>query len=303
MRFTKRENNWSAKFFNVGFVFLLIGSSLLTASCQTKAQKTATALQRCQALLDKGELQNIGDCYNEAMRADPDNAPEISKAGKTAFFKKCVDYKEKKDYQNAIICFEGFTELEPKMANNYFQLANSYYQYYQERAKATGKPDADFLDKAEDAIKTGLKIKPDDATAHSVYGQILTEKGDKLNSLAEYQTATKLSPKTGIFWINLARAQEKIPLNERAIISYKQALNIDPNDKLALYFLGLLYERMGNLDNALESHEKILKIEPSDEEIVQKVKELKERIDSNKQNKPPNKKTKTVSSAVVTSNQ
>ena len=93
MRFTKRENNWSAKFFNVGFVFLLIGSSLLTASCQTKEQKTAMALQRCQQLLDADKLHNIGDCFNAAMRADPDHAPEISKAGETAIFAKRPKYK------------------------------------------------------------------------------------------------------------------------------------------------------------------------------------------------------------------
>jgi tetratricopeptide (TPR) repeat protein len=302
MRVINRENDLLAKSGHLAFVVFLLGSCLLSVACQSKEQKAATALQRCEQLLDKGELQNIGDCYKAAMQADPDHAPEISKAGKIAFFKKCIDYKEKGDFKNAIICFEGFTELEPQLANNYFLLANSYYEYFQQDAKASGKRDLELLDRAEETIRTGLNIKPDDATAHSLYGEILKEKGDELKSLLEYQTATKISPKTGIFWIKLARAEEKISLNEKAISSYKQALNIDPNDKLALYFLGLLYERMGKLSDALETQEKNLKLEPSDEEIVQKVKELKERIESDKQNKSPKKKTKTVGSAVVTSN-
>ena len=283
MRFINRENNLSAKFFNVGFVFLLIGSCLLSVACQTKEQKTAAALQRCQELLDKGELQNIGDCYNAAIRADPDNAAEISKAGKTAFFKKCVDCKEKEDYQNAIICLEGFTELEPKMANSYFLLADSYYRYYQERAKATGKPDADFLDRAEDSIKTGLSIKPEDAAAHSLYGQISADKNDKTKSLMEHQMATAISPKTYIFWLYYLISQEKFGEDEEAIKSCRQALALKPDDPLVTNLLGKLYVKIGKNDEAIETFEKLLKFQPDyDEEVKRKLEELKRLRDEKK---------------------
>jgi len=283
MRFINRENNWLAKLLNSAFVFLLLGSCLLSVACQTKEQQTTAALKRCKDLLDKDQIADIGGCYSEAMKSNPDAAPEISKAGKTAIFKKCVDYREKSDFKNAIICFEGFTELEPNMANNYFQLANSYYRYFQEDAKATGKPDLELLDRAEEAIKTGLQIKFDDAPAHSLYGQIAADKNDKQNSLIEHQLAVKLSPKTVLFWIYYIIAQEKFGEDEEAINSCRQVLALKPDDPLATNLLGKLYVKVGKNDEAIEIFEKLLKIQPDyDEEVNRSLEQLKRLRDEKK---------------------
>lgn len=275
MRFTNQRNSLQAKSFHFAFVFLLFGSCLLTVSCQTKEQKTAAALKRCQDLLDKGELANISGCYTNAMKANPGDAPEISKAGKTAIFLKCVDYKQKSDFKNAVICFEGFTELEPNMANNYFQLAHSYYEYFKEDRKTTGKPDLELLGRAEDAIKKGLKINNEDAAAHSLYGQIAADKNDKQSSLVEHQLAVKLSPKTVVFWTFYTIAQEKFGEDEEAIKSCRKVLDLEPENSTALELLGKLYVKVGKTDEAIETFEKLLKIEPGDSETKQKLDDLK----------------------------
>ena len=276
MLFINRQNK--KRFFYLTLTFLLCGSCPLTVACQTKEQKTAAALKRCQSLLDQDDIKGASNCYAEAVAADPENGGEISKAGEHAVFEKCVSFKKSEDYKNAIICFDGFIALEPEAASVYFYLGNSYYNYFEENKKNTGLLDFELLDRAEQAIKTGLKIKPNDAAAHSYYGEILKDRGDKYRALAEHQIATKLSPKTSIFWIYLARVQESLMQDDEAIASYKQALIIDPNDTDSLYFMGLQYERMKRPNEALETYEKILKIEPSDEEILQKVKNLKEQI-------------------------
>ena len=282
MRFTERNNH---RLFNIGLLLCLFSSCLMSVACQTKEQKVTSALKQCQQFLDKDDLDAATKCYGEVVKASPDNAAEISKAGETAVFKKCVSYKEKKDYQKAIICFDGFTALEPKMANSYFQLADSYYQYYKEDAKANGRADSELLDKAEQAVKSGLNFKPDDATAFALEGEIFKEKRDYNNSLKSHKKAIKLDPKTGVFWIQLGDVQVLLMQDDEAIQSYKQAVDIDSNDTDALYFLGLQYERMNKLDDAIESYEKIIKLEPSDEEILQKLKYLKEQ-NQHPKNKP-----------------
>lgn len=193
--------------------------------------------------------------------------------------------KSAKYYERAIICFDGFTALEPQMANNYFQLADSYYQFYQEDAKTNGKPDLDLLNRAEKAVEAGLNIEQDDAAAHALKGEILKDKGELQESLKSYKKAVEIEPQTAIFWIKLGDAQVSLMQDNEAIESYNHALSIDPNDTLALYFLGLQYERMSRLKEAIETYEKIIKIEPSNEEILQKLKKLKEQRDSNKQPK------------------
>lgn len=121
MRYTKHENK--RQLLNFVLILLLFGSCLLTVACQTKEQKTTSILKKCQQILDSDNLSKATNCYAEAVLADPDNGGEISQTGKKAFFRKCVSYKEKKDYKNAIVCFDRFTALEPQMANSYFQLA------------------------------------------------------------------------------------------------------------------------------------------------------------------------------------
>lgn len=280
MRFTDQKNSWWAKSLSFTFGFLLFGGCLLTVSCQTKEQKVSAVLKRCQDLLDKGELANISGCYTDAMKANPEDAAEISKAGKTAIFLKCVDYKQKSDFKNAIVCFEGFTELEPNMANNYFQLAHSYYEYFKEDKKATGKPDLELLDRAENAVKKGLKINNEDAAAHSLYGQIAADKNDKQSSLVEHQWAVKLAPKTAVFWTFYTIAQEKFGADEEAIKSCRQALDLEPENPTALELLGKLYIKVGKTDEAIKTFEKLLKIEPGDDETKQKLEDLKRQRDA-----------------------
>ena len=281
MRFMLQKNRF--KLFNIGLIFLLFANCLVSVSCQTKEERTTAVLKQCQAFLDQDNLQAATDCYGKAVLDNPESGGDISQAGKVAVFKKCVDYKHKKNFKNSIVCFEGFSELEPNMANNYFQIADSYYNYFQEDRKKNGKPDLELLERAEEAVKTGIKIKNEDAGAHSLYGQILSAKGNKENSLTEHQTATILSPKTHIFWIYYAMAQEDLGEDEEALKSCQQALTLKPDDPLTLSLIGKLYVKIGKQDEAIGTFEKLLKIQPDyDEEVTRKLNELKRLRDEKK---------------------
>ncbi len=170
MRFMPQKNRF--KLFNIGFIFLLFANCLISVYCQTKEDRTTVALKQCQTFLDQDNLQAATDCYSKAVLDNPESGGDIFQARKAAFFKKCVDYRHKKDFKNAIVCFEGFSELEPNKANNHFQIAGSYCNYFQEDTKKNGKPDSELLDRAEEAVKAGIKMKNEDTGAHSLYGQI-----------------------------------------------------------------------------------------------------------------------------------
>ncbi len=295
MLFTNQQNK--RRFFNIGLIFLLSGSCFLSVACQTKEQKSAATLKQCQSFLNKDDVSGASTCYAEAVAANPENGGEISKAGKIAVFDKCVEFKERKDYKNAIICFDGFIALEPEMANNYFQLADSYYEYFKVNAKATGQPDSELLDRAEEAIKTGLKIRPEDASAHSLYGQILMDKNDKQQSLKEHLTAVKLSPNTYIHWIFYLIAQERFDEDKGAIESCQKALSLQPDDPTATNLLGKLYEKTGKINEAIDTFEKLLKIQPDYDydAVKKKLENLKKNKELDEQTKNPKKKAKAVS--------
>ena len=293
MLFINRQNK--KRFFYLTLTFLLCGSCLLTVACQTKEQKAAAVLKKCQSFLDKDDVAGASTCYAEAVIADPENGGEISKAGKIAVFKKCVDFNERKDYKQAIICFDGFIALEPNKASNYFLLADSYYHYFKEGVKANGQRDIELLERAAEAMQAGLKLKPEDATAHSLYGQIMADKGDKQKSLSEHQTAVNLDPKADVLWIFYMFAQERFDENAGAIESCQKALALEPNDPTALNLLGKLYEKVGKRDEAIETFEKLLKIQPDYDDVKGRLEKLLKQRDLEKQNTPPKSKAKTTS--------
>lgn len=296
MRFIKQNSR--LKLSKAVLTFLLCGLCLISVSCQTKEQKVESALKRCQDLLDKDILQDIGLCYAGAIEANPESADRISKAGEEALFKKCVEFKKRKDFRNSIICFTGSVGLQPDKANGYFQLADSFYQYYKESYTRTGQKDFDLLNKAEEALKTGLEINQKDAPAHALYGEIHQELGNFQGALEEYKRVLEIDPKASLFWVSSGSIQEKIGRKVDAVESYKKALEINPKDKTALYFLGLLYERLGKTDEAIESFKKLLEIEPTNKESLQKLKELEERQKIEQFDKPQKKaKSSVVSSA------
>ena len=291
MRFGKPENNKLLKLLQTAFAFLIFGSCAFSVACQSREQKVDSALKNCQDLLDRDDLAEAYKCYLKVGKTYPESDPYIVDTGDKAIFRKCSEFKEKKDFKQAVFCLEGLTKLRPGGANIYFLLADSYYEIFKMDNQETGYRDTKLLDKAEDAIKKGLEITPEDAPAHALYGDIFNamNKGEK--ALQEYRTAVKFAPKDGVFWVKLAMSQEKSGYNDIAVWSFQQALKLNPDDDVALYFLGALYEKMGKLDEAIETIEKRMKLEPASGETLQKLKDLKNQRELERQ-KPSKSKSK-----------
>lgn len=251
------------------------------AACQTKEQKVAAVLKTCQELLDKDDVAAAGDCYGTAVSANPEAAAQISKIGADAVFKKCVTLHDAKRYEPAIRCLDSMTALRPDSAHIYFLLADSYYRYHQ----ASNDQTSELLDRAEETVKKGLAIAPDDAVAHELYGKILDARREFQKAGEQYQQAIRLDSKTPFYWLKLALAQEKSEDYEAALTSYKQVLLLDPKQSLALYNSGLLYEKLDKTDEAIAAYEKLLSIETSYDDAAQRLENLKRKKSGDKQNK------------------
>jgi tetratricopeptide (TPR) repeat protein len=247
-------------------------------------------LQRCHELLNKDDLIAANDCYGKAILKYPLNALEISKHGQDVVFKKCVEFEERENYEQAIVCFEGMTVLSPDKPIVYIHLAENYYQDHKTFKDKTGES----LRRAEEAIKKAIELRAESAIVHNTYGRILEEKQDYQGALAEHRKAIKLNPDVTIYLIDLALLQEKLNDFSGALESYQRALTIDPNDTAALWFAGLLYEKTGKFAQALEMFEKHSKLKSPKQETLQKINELKRRVELVKPNQKPLKsKTKT----------
>ena len=265
-------------------IFVCLHLCFLTA-CQDKQKSVETIIQGCQVFFDKDNLEEASNCIQKAMFANPEQAEEISKLGADAFFKKCVEIKDKKDYQKSIICFEGLTVLMPNSANVQFNLADSYFEFYKEN----GYEDNDLLDEAEKSVRKGLEIRTDDIKAQLLYAEILESKRKYWEALVLYKRLVKVRPKEALFWTNLGYIQQKLDKDKEAIESFEESLRLNPNISPAQMFLAISYRKIGNTQKAIEVLEKLLEQEPDNTEAQEELEKLKEKHNSEK----PKAKSKT----------
>lgn len=254
----------------------------LAVSCQVKPKDVAAVLQPCQELVEKEDLLAVGNCYNEQLAANPQFAAEMEATFSKSFFKKCLELKEKENYEKAIVCLEGASVLASHSANIQYQLARSYYEYN----KTKRENDFEILDRAENAIKKSIELNPDEASSYYVHGRILAQKAQFREAIAEYEKAIKLEPKTAFFWFELAITQDAIEDTSSALSNYHQALMLDPRNTLALYNSAKLYEKTGNIEQAIANFERLLAIKKPYDDAEERLENLK------KQKSQPKEKTK-----------
>ena len=279
------DDKGMSRFLLLLVVFLNFHTSI---ACQTKQKNIESALKQCQQLLDSDDVIGANECYGRAIIAHPGSSNEISKTAENSILDKCIELlKKKKNYEQAIICFEGLSVLLPDKSSVFIYLAESYYKYN----KAIGDKTDESLVSAEESVKKAIRLRPESAIAHETYGRILEQKGDLQGALREHKEAAGLEPKDGLYWITLASVQEKLNDSASALESYKKALEINPDDTNALDFLAGFYEKIGKLDEAIETIEKRNKLETANEETLQKLNELKQKRDFEKQ-KPKTQKAK-----------
>ncbi len=276
MLFTVR-NNYLTRL-NIFLLPLIVASSFLSISCQTQENNVESIVKKCQVYIDKDDLQETSNCLADAINKNPQIADQINIAGKKSVYGKCNYYSyDKQDYEKAIICYEGFSELEPNMAANYFQLARSYLSLYKQNYKLSGIKDKDLLIKAGDRWRKGLEIKQDDPTSYALYGDILKEEGQLGEALKAYKKSVEIDSDNGVLWVKLGIFQQELLQNEDALESFKKAVNIDENDTSALYFLGFQYEKIGKINEAIETYEKLMKLDHSDEDVLPRLENLRKK--------------------------
>lgn len=271
MRCGRLSNNGLLKLIKFCFVFLVLVNGAFSVACQSKPRDAASILLPCQELISKDDIQAAGKCYEAALLSNPQQAGEIEEVFTKSFFEKCLEFKEKKNYQQAIICLEGLSVLAPDSANVQLQLASSYYQYHETRLY----DDFELLGRAEAAIKRSLEINPEIAIAQLTYGEILRKKGNLGDALKAYQETVKLAPKDDFYWMQLALFQEKKGDSSSALISYHQVLLLDSKNTLAIYNSAKLYEKTGNRDKAIENYEKLLEIKDEYDDARERLENLK----------------------------
>jgi Flp pilus assembly protein TadD len=135
------------------------------------------------------------------------------------------------------------------------------------------------IEEAERMYRALAQSQPELAGPHAGLGVIHRHAGRLPEAVAEFEQATKLSPRQPVYWNQLGvtyRLQGKF---EKARDAYEQALALDPGYASAVLNLGILYDLyLGDAKRALELYDRYLALSPSGDTAVAKwVADLKNR--------------------------
>jgi tetratricopeptide (TPR) repeat protein len=184
----------------------------------------------------------LGDLYL-IVRRYKESLDYLNKALKKApfepriYYLKGVVFWEKKDTAKALSNWQTSIEQDVNFGDGYARLA-SYYMEKKEYATA------------EQYLRSGLRLRPNDAFLYYDMGVFLYQKGFADSAINCYETAIRLDDRLYLAKENLAFLLYRKGKNEEVISLLNSALPLDSKNPALSYYLGLAYRNTAKFDLA-----------------------------------------------------
>lgn len=247
------------------------------------AQKSDYLLMFAESAFKTDDVQKAEGIYKQLIVVSP-KSPEP--------FKTLFEIAQgKKDMKAAAGYLAGYTALKPDdvemlkmqgdinydLKNNAGALAayrgvlkakpdaKGFYKKYVELVTAQGTPDEKVK-----ALSGAIAAGEADASMYAEMGTSYLRSKDYVKAIQTLEKATQLDPKNYKLLILLAEAQSGSGSNEMALITYEQAVAMNPAANAEYKALGDLYMKQKKTENAIKSYKKYLE-KSSDDSIAEVV--------------------------------
>lgn len=139
-----------------------------------------------------------------------------------------------KQWDVAVQQLQKASELDP---NQHVVWANLADAYAGDAATKTGQEQTDLYNKAIEAFKKAIELKPDDAAYLNNYGLMLARAKKVPEAQEQLTKAAQLDPtNAGKYYYNLGAVLQNTGQYEGAIEAFKKATEVDPNHAEAQYW-------------------------------------------------------------------
>ena len=160
--------------------------------------------------------------------------------------------ENREDTEAAIKVLEAAVTIDPKLAGAYAQLACAYNTL---AFKFSSKENAKLShENAEVAILKALALDPDLAEAHFARGLILWTKGKGFpheQAIQSYKRSLMLDPTSDETHHQLSMVYSHIGLLDEACASVTRALELNPNNTMARFRVGVYKTYQGKFEDAI----------------------------------------------------
>jgi len=193
-----------------------------------------------------GDLYLIIRQYNKSLEY-LNKALKLAPFEPKIYFLKGMLFWEQNDTTKAVSNWQTSIEQDASFGDGYAKLASHYINLKK-------------FDLAEQYLRSGLRLKPNDAFLHYDMGVFLTFKGYSDSAASAYEQALVLKPDLSVAQTNLGliRFNQRRYTESRSLL--EKALPTDPKNPAILYPLALSYQYTGMLDNAIAELDKVIKL-------------------------------------------
>lgn len=119
-----------------------------------------------------------------------------------------------------------------------------------------------------EAMEARTRENPDDAAAWQKLGLLYFDAGQFADAAKAYESATRLDPEEALLWSSLGEARvmasERDPMPKEALAAFRKAVEIDPKDPRARYFLAVQRDLSGDHEGAIRDWLALLEDTPVD---------------------------------------
>lgn len=107
-------------------------------------------------------------------------------------------------------------------------------------------------------LKAAIAANEADVDIYTKLGEIYNRQKDYMSAIAMYEKASQLDPKNPLLLNNLAQVQAKAGKNDAAILTFEQAIAMNPKAEKEYKELGDLYLAQKKVESALKAYKKYL---------------------------------------------
>lgn len=241
---------------------------------QAALQKVTQEIAKPQSAERDANIQNLIATAINIGKRSTDLAPlnVDNWVQRAAIYRAVIGYVSGAE-QWAFDAYNEASKLEPQNPAYYYELGSTYVLSSDMLAQAAQKDkDAaakqkEYLAKAEEVLKKSIDAKPDYAQALFELAMVYSRTGQTDEAIASMIKTKNLYPQDIGVAFQLGLLYYKKSDWNSAKAEFERAILIDQNYSNARYFLGLVYDQLGNKPAAIEQFEKVLASNPDNQDV------------------------------------
>jgi tetratricopeptide (TPR) repeat protein len=216
-------------------------TALIDGGTQSGRLLSAAHYNRGLAYRGTGDNDRAVADFNEAIRADPNNAFALMIRGSVRY--------EQGDNDGAIADYDAAVRVDPGNALALTNRCNAY--------RTKGDNDRAIAD-----CDAAIRLDPRLAAAFDNRGIAYLAKGDADRALADYDEAIRLNPTFALAYLNRGIARSAKRDYDRALADYDEAIRLAPTLAQAFSNRGSILRAKGDDDRAVADFDAAIRLDP-----------------------------------------